>query len=519
MFRFFSVLSSFIFCFFSASSSAQLPLDEATLEQTINRALHEFNTPGMAVGIVKNQEVIFAKGFGTASIESATQVKPSTLFRIGSLSKAFTASGLAILVDQGKLNWDDKVQTYLPNFALYSAYVSKNFTVLDLLTHKSGLASGAGDSMIWPEPSGFSRQEVVHNLRYLSPQYGFRAQYAYSNVLYITAGELIEKISGLAFEKFIDTHIFAPLDMNCFAGDIPKQNLPHVALAYGYNDARGIYPIPRNSASEKGIMASAAGGIVCDLDSMNKWAKAWLNVNTLPVSEQSYKVMTSGHTVLSVSDEEQNWDMTLFKQYGLGWRLSNIGHLATISHTGTISGYQSYLLLVPQLDLGIVILNNGSNSAARGSVMQTIVKAFIADAGIAMSKHNDWINTYLEYLDEKEADYLRKYEAPVAQGPMLISDKDILGVFKDAWFGNLRIQQGNGHIRISSDRMLTLKGKLLPFAGTSYKIEWDNKNAASDAFIHFTVNNQSKVVSATLHPFTAKQRENHTYRDMLFYKQ
>lgn len=519
MFRFVSVFCSLTFCFFTASSSAQLLLDETTFDHTIERALNEFNTPGMAVGIVKNQEVVFAKGFGIASFKSATEVDSSTLFRIGSLSKAFTASGLAILVDQGKLNWDDKVQSYLPNFTLYSPYVSQNFTVLDLLTHRSGLASGAGDSMIWPEPSGFTRQEVIHNLRYLSPQYGFRAKYAYSNVLYITAGELIEKISGLAFEEFIDAHIFTPLDMNCFAGDIPKQYLPRVALAYGYNDARGIYPIPRNNASEKGIMASAAGGIVCDLHSMNKWAKAWLNLSSLPISEQSYKTMTTGYTLLSVSDEEHNWDAALFKQYGLGWRLSNIGRFETISHTGTISGYQSYMLLVPELDLGIVILNNGSNSAARGAVMQTIVKKFVSDAVSDLSESNDWIETYIDYLDGKEAEYLRNYQAPVAKGPMLISNKDILGDFKDAWFGNLNIKQHNGQMRIASERMLTLKGKLLPFSGNSYKIEWDNKNAASDAFIHFSVDSENNVVSASLHPFTAKQRENHAYRDMLFYKQ
>jgi CubicO group peptidase (beta-lactamase class C family) len=504
---------------------AESSLNETALNDTIEKALETFHTPGMAVGIVHKNEIVLAKGYGKANIEQDTNTDAQTYFRLASTSKAFTSAALAILVDQEKIDWNDNVITYLPEFQLYDPYVTREFTILDLLTHRSGLVSGAGDSMIWPEPSGFTRQELIQNLQYLSPEYSFRARYAYSNVMYITAGEVIAKVSGMSFENFVENNIFTPLDMNCFVGDIPKTSLTNAAMGYAHNNARGIYPVVRNSITSTGLMSAAAGGMVCNVEGMLKWLNALISGKNLPFSESQLDEMWYPQTILGVSKLDREWDNTLFKSYGLGWRLANVGELEVISHTGTLSGYQAYVLIVPKLELGVVILNNGSNSAARGSVMQTIVKSYMEQAGYIDSEQQNWIDTYIEYLDEREEAYLERYEAPIASAPMTISSEQILGEYKDKWFGSFiveksaqRTKKGKPIIRIHSNKMKTLKGTLVPFQDTSFKIEWDNKNAANDAFMHFRLNIKREVIGASLHPFKVKTSVNHEYRDMDFKK-
>jgi CubicO group peptidase (beta-lactamase class C family) len=524
IFRKFITCVLFMLCALTIAQ-ANSDINKISLEKTIQKALDTFQTPGLAVGIMHQNEVVLSKGFGQANIDNKTKVDAQTYFRLGSTSKAFTSAALAILVDEKKIDWHDKVVSYLPEFQLYDPYVTREFTIIDLLTHQSGLLSGAGDSMIWPEPSGFSRAQVIKNLKYLTPEYSFRTQYAYSNVMYITAGELVAKISGMSFENFVEQRIFTPLGMRCFVGDIPPLSLSNVAMGYGHNDKRGIYSIPRNGISQKGLMSAAAGGMVCNVENMLKWMRALLSRKNLPFSPKQLKEMWDPHTILQVSKLDRQWDNTLFRSYGLGWRLANVGELKVISHTGTLSGYQAYVLIVPKLELGVVILSNGSNSAARGSVMQTIVKAYMRKAGYVNEEQQDWINTYVEYLDEREQAYLEGFEAPIASAPMSINSEQILGEYKDKWFGSFTIVRSGQNnpdepttLRISSNRMKTLTGSLTPFQDATYKIQWDNKNAAGDAFIHFTLNVKRDITQATLHPFSAKTVVNHAYRDMIFIK-
>lgn len=513
-------------------------------EQVIEKALNAYHTPGMSVGILYKGDIVLSKGFGLANIEKKHKVNDKTYFRLASTSKAFTAAAIGVLVEDGVVNWNDKVIQHLPNFQLYNPYVTYEFTILDLLTHRSGLGGGAGDSMIWPEPSGFSRQEVIENLKYLKAQKPFRSSYSYSNVLYITAGELVEKVSGMTFEKFVETRIYQPLKMECYAGDVPKKALKSSAMAYGHNDERGIYPIPRNSITKQGLMSSAAGGMVCNAESMLKWTKFLLDTyqqgrvdaeetlesgvkevtdESLPFTYKTLSYMWSAHNILGVSELDEEWNNTFFRSYGLGWRLENLGRLKAISHTGTLSGYQAYLMLVPELELGVMILNNGSNSAARGSVMQTIVKSYmqknnILDYDLA---NIDWIQQYNDYLEEREQRYIDNLDIPVASSDMIISNEQVVGIYEDKWFGQLIVKasdESNQSLRIHSARMSTLTGTLVPFQDASYKIVWDNQNAASDAFMHFSLNTKREITHAELHPFTNKQFNNHAYTDMLFIK-
>jgi CubicO group peptidase (beta-lactamase class C family) len=522
----------------SAGSEVSAPIDKTALTTTsfdskatkkvIDKALSTFYTPGMSVGVVHQGNVIFLEGAGLGNIETKRRVNSETYFRLASTSKAFTAAAIGILVDQGKLNWTDKVTQHLPGFQMQDAWVTREFTIKDLLVHHSGLGGGAGDSMIWPEPSGFSRAEVVNNLRYLSPATSFRTEYAYSNVLYITAGEIVAAVSGMSYGDFIQQHIFEPLDMTCFAGDVPKVKLTNAAMSYAHNDEKGIYAVPRNSIQQKQQMSVAAGGIVCNTQSMTKWVTALLSPETLPFSINVLNAQWSPETILNVSENEEEWDSTLFKTYGLGWRIADMLGYKLISHTGTLSGYQAYVALLPELEVGVVVLNNGSNYGARSSVMQHILKSFIPSAKLPENSPTDWVQALVDQQIQEEADYLANYE-PVREAslPMQISNKQIIGTYQDKWFGSMIIsgldslkgRQDATDLRIESERMLTLKGKVLAYEGNLFKVEWDNSNAASDAFLIIETNFKNQVTGLKMHPFVTTEKTQHEYRDMHFIKQ
>lgn len=508
--RFILVLTFYVLLAHPNTSSANL--DTKTLEQTVERALSTFYTPGMSVAIVQNGELIYSNGFGFANLATETKVNDKTYFRLASTSKAFTSAALAILVEQEKLQWTDLVIDHMPEFRLKNAHATMHFTVADLLTHKSGLIGGAGDSMIWPEPSGFTRDEVIHNLRHLTPSSDFRQQFAYSNVLYITAGELVAKVSGLSFEDFVEQNVFAPLGMDCYAGKVPEKASAIGAMGYAHSDDRGIYSVPRNAITTEGLMSAAAGGMVCNAHNMAKWIKALLAREQLPFSEKSLEQMWAPHTILRVAKIEREWQGTHSKNYGLGWRTRNIKGYQQISHTGTLSGYQAYIALLPELDVGVIVLNNGSNYGARASVMNAIMEMYTSDT------QSDWVDRYIGYQAEREAIYLANNKTPVAKAPLALPSDKILGLYEDVWFGQFSITESENTLRIDFPRKLHLSGTLEGFQDFSYKVVFDNQNASGNAFIHFDLDTESNVRSARLYPFTSRKTNNHAWRDMHFMK-
>jgi hypothetical protein len=268
-------------------------------------------------------------------------------------------------------------------------------------------------------------------------------------------------------------------------------------------------------------MSSAAGGMVCNTHEMSKWLMALLDnqedQSSLPFSQGSLDEMWSPQTILSVSDIDEEWDGTLFRHYGLGWRISNLYEHKVISHTGTLSGYQAYLSIIPDFDLGVIILNNGSNYGVRGAVMQTIIKAVLANHK-GEQYAQDWVQTYIEYQKERELAYLaRNIEAPVGNKIMAIDLEDIVGEFTDQWFGTFEVyQHDDGKTRIRHSKMKTLVGTVVPFENTRFKVEWDNSNAQNDAFMHFDLDVSGEILGMSMHPFVSATRSAHEYRDIYF---
>ena len=508
----------------ATSKSVLLPNSDLTLisgqhlDTVVEQALKTFYTPGAAVAIVHDGNIVHAKGYGKRHIADDLPVNQHTYFRIASTTKAFTAATMAILVDEGKIAWTDKVTDHLPTFKLSNPYVTDEFTILDLFTHRSGLVGGAGDSMLWPEPSGFTRKELIHNLRHLTPAYSFRSTYAYSNVMYITAAEIVAKISDMPWAQFLQERIFAPLNIQCYGGAMPNTALANVALSYGHNDERGIYAIPRNGIHGSEILSAAAGGVVCNAQGMAVWLQALLNDamttkgEALFSTEQLEQMFTT-QIPLYVSNHAKQTHRTHFKSYAIGWRKENIYGYEMISHTGTLSGYQAYVAMIPELSLGVVVLNNGSNYGVRSAIMQAVIKSIMPE-----SPEIDWVAHYVDYQAKQEARYLaRLLPKPVGSGIMLLPIENYLGTFVDKWFGKITLwENAQGALRFKSHKMSTLKGDLEAFGEHSWLVRWDNQNAASDAFIHFDVRPDHSVKGLSMYPYTAKDIVNHEYRDMYF---
>src|SRR5436190_4207348 len=196
----------------SAILSAQ-ELNEAAIDLLVDRSMKAFDVPGISVGVIKDGKIVYAKGVGVRSLKTMQKMDANTLVCIGSNTKAFTTTALGILVDEGKIKWDDKVREYIPEFTVYNPYVSDEFTIRDLLTHRSGMGLGAGDLMLFPDGADFTTKDVIHNLRYLKQTSSFRTKYDYDNNLYIVAGEVIARVTGKSWPEFVEERIMQPLGM------------------------------------------------------------------------------------------------------------------------------------------------------------------------------------------------------------------------------------------------------------------------------------------------------------------
>jgi CubicO group peptidase (beta-lactamase class C family) len=233
------------------------PLDVAAVDAVVARTLKAFDVPGLAVAVVKDGQVVLAKGYGVSSLKTKTPVDANTLFGIASNTKAFTAAAPGLLVDEGTLRWDDKVTKYIPEFQMYDPNVTAEFTVRDLLTHRSGLGLGAGDLMFFPDSSDFTVQDMIHSLRYFKPVSSFRSKFDYDNTLYLVAGEVVARISGQPWADFVEAHLLKPLGMNRSAAGFARLPDPtNVIDGHGRVDGQ-VRVVER----DRGTLTGAAGAV------------------------------------------------------------------------------------------------------------------------------------------------------------------------------------------------------------------------------------------------------------------
>lgn len=482
-----------------AGAQAREGISDAEVTALAARAMSEFDVPGMAIGIVKRDQVLLAKGYGVREIGKTKPIDAKTLFKIASNSKAFTTAALAVLVDDGLISWDGLVIDYIPEFRMNDPWVTANFTVKDLLTHRSGLAPFVGDMLLWPEPNEFTVEDIIYALRFFKPVSSFRSQYAYDNQLYIVAGEIIPRVSGKSWGEFVENRLMRPAGMkHCFADKIPKRRMRNLATPHGVVEGQ-LSVIERGRIPAQPPISAAAGGVVCSLDDMLTWVRTQLKHGTTPggkvlFSAAQSREMWKPQMLLNVRERDFKMNRTHFKAYGLGWRLADVHGFKEVSHTGTLAGMKSYIVMVPELELGVVLLTNGSSSAARSSVMNTIVRSFMPVEQV------DWIQMV---LDEQEA----AQQAAGLKGAATAEKSEIsapsglsrfTGRYRDPWFGDITITLENDQLVFAADKSPKFLGELRHLEGNRFVVRWIDRTLAADAYVLFETDRNDRLTGISM---------------------
>ncbi|MEO1245447.1 MAG: serine hydrolase [Pseudomonadota bacterium] len=492
------------------------PHSETAIDATVERAMQAFSVPGVAVGVIKDGRILHAKGYGIRELGEPERIDGQTLFRVASNSKAMTTAALAMLVDQELLAWDDKIVNHIPDFRLHDPWITREFNVVDLLTHRSGLGLGAGDLMLWPRPNSFTREDIIHGLRYFEAQSGFRTEYAYDNTLYIVAGELIPAVSGTSWEDYVDSALLGPLGLErCFAGDIPAGEMTNLAAPHALVEGE-LSIVERNRISAETSVSAAAGGVRCSLDDMLVWMSLQLNrgVDANGVryySDAQAETMWSPKTIRSVSERDRERDGTHFKAYGLGWRLADIHGYKEVAHTGTFTGWGSNLVLIPELDLGVIVLTNGGQTGpARAAIANSIVRPYMGVRGV------DWIAEYTpESGATADADFdllAAALDGRRAARPLA----DYSATYRDPWFGEVRVYEEGGQLWFASVKSPRMRGELWPWEGNTFVVRWADRSLQADAFVHFDIDTAGVIDGMTMEPVSAETDWSFNYGDLNF---
>ena len=445
--------------------------------------------PGMAVSVVYDGKVYYAAGSGIARIGSESAVTEDTLFQIASVSKAFTAAALALLVDEGKVQWDAPVIDYLPEFRLYDPWVTREFTVRDLLTHRSGLPLGAGDLLLFPE-GNTSRQEVIHAMRYLKPSTSFRSEYAYDNLLYIIAGEVVARVSGLPFEDFLEQELLAALGMSDCTASLGRvaagasKATPHLLVGEEYE-------ITRSQITEA---SAAAGGVNCSAAGMARWMQFVLDQGVTAagdalMSNEQFEQWVKPVTLIDPPAYMTEHAGAHLGAYALGWGISTFYGQPMWSHGGGLWGMTSFIAVLPEMKLAVFASNNQMSAAPR-AIVYHILDQFLV--GRAAEAGKDWIAILDELyqarlLEGEEAVALAEESRDETSTPSLPLEA-YTGTFTDDWYGPIEISlNDDGQLWFESGRSERLSGPLEHYQFDTFIARWSDRQLRADAYVMFTL--------------------------------
>jgi len=462
------------------------------LDAYVSSVMRAFNVPGVALAIVKDGQVVVAKGYGVRTLGSADAVDARTLFGIASNTKLFTATAIGILVDEGKIEWDAPVTRYLPWFALSNPYVTFELTVRDLLVHRSGLGLGAGDLLWWP-PSTYNRRQIAERLRYLPLARSFRSAYAYDNVLYLVAGHVIEAVSGTSWENFISTRILQKVGMS-------GSNVRHSDAARGGNIATPHASVEgrvRPIAPFDSDNTNPAGGINSSAEDMAKWMLVQLSGGKLADGSTLFSPATARELTTLVTPipvgvvrAEIAPLQSAFRGYALGLEVRDYRGHKLLTHTGGLPGYVSRVAMIPDAHVGVAVLTNQESTAAFDAIAFHVLDQYLGAAF-------DWLDGYkrvqaLEDASMADADRRTAGARDAHAKPSLPLEK-YAGTYRDVWYGPVTISQENGHLVMRFSHTPALVGDLEPWQHDTFVARWRDRELRADAFVTFALNPDGSI--------------------------
>ena len=498
-----TVLSvSLILSSVTASHANSIVEKNKNIELAISNAMKTFQVPGVAVAIIKDNKVVMSKGFGVIEQGKLTKVTPDTLFGIASNTKAMTAALLAGLVDEGKLTWQTKVIDIIPEFQMPDAYVTREFTITDLLAHNSGLGLGAGDLMIWPHTT-LTNADILKGLKYLPEVSSFRSEFAYDNLMYIIAGEVITRVTGQPWSEVIQARIFTPLGMNntrATFSQIEKQN-KNVARAHVPLD--GELNVVGGNFLEK---FSSAGSVASSVNDMTLWLQTQLNKGEYGTaidgesprlfSAMQSHTMWKAQTLLSVSDKATQQDKTHFSAYGLGWFMKDYHGVKLIHHSGGILGMVSKVVLVPEENLAMVILTNQQSGYAFNAIYHQILNEYLE------LPEKDWITYYHDKQQEKTAKEVKRLakaaDSVHKNSVHSLALRDYAHTYVDNWYGEIEVSFKNNQLHMQFSNTQDLKGTLAHYQHNTFIVKWHDRTLEADAFVNFVLNEDGAIHYATM---------------------
>lgn len=520
-----SALSVLAFCV-AGTAWAEPP---ANFERRVEEIRTQVGVPGMSVVIVEDGRTTFARGFGVRRLGSNEAVDADTIFQLGSVGKAFTTAAIAVLVDRGQLSWDDRVIDHIPYFQMYDPWVTREMTVRDLLVHRSGLGLGAGDLMFVPRSSR-SREDTVRALRHIPPATSFRSGYAYDNVLYAVAGQLIEEVSGKSWERFMREDVLIPAGMRTATSDrVERRRTRNRAWPHGRRDGpmmgMGAQEMLDDSGRaefdpELGANAAPAGGVAASANDLSHWLAIQLAHGAIPgggrlFSEaQSREMWTPQiHVPFGQAPEPVAASTPQFNSYALGWQERDYQGHRLIMHTGAVFGAQSILILIPERNVGFSIAVNCEDGEAALGLAYELLDHYLE------RPYYDWGAAWQTFVRERDARavaLLQQQTATVAPSqPSLPLDR-YAGRYADAWYGPMTITRGaDGKLVMNFTQTPGMSGELTHWQYDTFRVTWRDR-LIEPAYVTFALNADGNVDRITMRPVSPLADFSFDYQDLNF---
>jgi len=459
----------------------------ATFDAYVASSMQDFRVPGVAIAIIRNDSVILAKGYGVRKLGDAAPVDTKTMFAIGSASKAFTATSIAMMVDEGKMKWDDPVTKYLPGFQLWDSYATRDLTMRDALSHRSGLSRG---DLSW-YGSEYDRNEVLRRVRYNKPSWGFRSQFGYQNVMYLAAGQSLAAVTQMPWDDVVKSRIFVPLGMSAtntsvkaLAGQAdvaqPHQTIDDTVRVIPYRDIDNIGP---------------AGSINSNIEDMSRWVRFHLGDGKFEgkqlISPGSLRETRMPNTPIRLEGAlGRILGGAHLAAYGMGWFLQDFHGRLLIHHGGNIDGMSAVVSFMPEANTGLVVLTNMNGTQLTNVLMFRAYELLLGETP------TDWSAEMKKFVDEAEKqgkETLANIEKTRVAGtsPTLALEK-YAGTYLDSLYGDMVVSYEGGKLRVA--RGPTFRGTLEHWNYDAFRAVWDNR-ALGKSMMRFEVGSDGKVVS------------------------
>jgi CubicO group peptidase (beta-lactamase class C family) len=518
MFKFASV--AIAAALLASAASAAPP---AGFEQRVEQLRKAWGVPGVTVAIVENGKVTLAHGWGVRDITTNRPVDADTIFFTGSTGKAFTNAALATLVDQGKIGWDDKVIDHMPDFRMWDPWVTREMTIRDLLVHRSGLGLGQGDLLFLPN-STLSRKETVRRIRYLKPATSFRSDYAYDNILYMAAGQLIEEVSGQTWETYIQDHVFGPLGMkNSTDTDAAFQRNPNHARPHSRSGG-AIHGLGGQTALDENATiaqnAAPAGGLAISANDMSRWLLTQLSHGKIPgsdkslFSQQQSEVMWTPLVIQPIPHYPAEFAVAQphYDLYALGWDVSDYRGAQVVGHDGAVLGSQATVALLPDKNVGIFVATNSEDGEIVRGLLYELLDHYL---GLPQDQWPEkWHAFKINRLNQAAKQVQAAEAKPAKVGPSLSLGRYV-GDYSDPWYGTIKVRQSGTGLAVDFPHSSGMEGPLTHYQydtfKTNPKLDW-----VEPAYVSFSIDANGKVDRVTMKPVSPTADFSWDYQDLLF---